>query len=256
MICSRFSAAGRCRLEADLEQAQSSEHGRADCRRWSCGGWPIAACLGHRGIGAVILDASSSIGESWRSRYERLHLHTPRLQSGLPGYPIPRRFGRWVAKDDVATYLTEYATRHGIEPEHNVTVDRIDIKDGTLLVSTDKGPRQTANVVMATGYMRVPSMPPWPGLDSYQGEVIHAATYRSAEPIAASGSSWSARATRALRSLRTSPSEGPRMFGSHIARRPMFSLARLDPSRRQLWVSRISISQLGCAIPSIGCLSR
>jgi putative flavoprotein involved in K+ transport len=146
-------------------------------------GLAVAACVRRRDIDSVVLDAGSSVGESWRNRYERLHLHTPRLQSGMPGYPIPRRFGRWVGKDDVATYLTEYATHHGIEPEHNVTVDRIDIKDGAFLVSTNKGPRQTANVVMATGYMRVPSMPLWPGLDSYQGEVVHAATYRSDEPF-------------------------------------------------------------------------
>ena len=146
-------------------------------------GLTVAACLRRRDIDSIVLDAGSSVGESWRKRYERLHLHTPRLQSGMPGYSIPRRFGRWVGKDDVATYLTEYATHHGIEPEHNVTVDRIDIKEGAFLVSTNKGPRQTANVVMATGYMRVPSMPSWPGLDSYQGEVVHAATYRSADPF-------------------------------------------------------------------------
>ena len=49
---------------------------------------------------------------SWRRHYDRLRLHTPRRWSGLPGYPIPRRFGRWVARDDVVRYLEEYTAHH------------------------------------------------------------------------------------------------------------------------------------------------
>ena len=31
-----------------------------------------------------------------------IRLHTPRLLSGLPGTRIPRRYGRWVARDDLS----------------------------------------------------------------------------------------------------------------------------------------------------------
>ena len=41
-------------------------------------------------------------GAAWRERYDRLRLHTPRLLSGLPGREIPRRYGRWVRRDDVS----------------------------------------------------------------------------------------------------------------------------------------------------------
>lgn len=33
----------------------------------------------------MILDRGNSVGESWQARYDRLHLHTPRVQSALPG---------------------------------------------------------------------------------------------------------------------------------------------------------------------------
>jgi hypothetical protein len=145
-------------------------------------GLAVAACLGRRGVAATVLDAGSRVGDSWRNRYDRLHLHTPRRQSGLPGYPIARRFGRWVARDDLAVYLTEYAEHHGIEPEHDVAVDRVDYGDGYFRLSTSNGSRTASFVVIATGYTRVPSMPSWPGIDGFTGQVLHASSYRFAIP--------------------------------------------------------------------------
>jgi putative flavoprotein involved in K+ transport len=145
-------------------------------------GLAAAACLARRGVRATVLDSGSAVGDSWRDRYDRLHLHTPRRQSGLPGYPIPRALGRWVAKDDVATYLSDYARRHGIEPEHSVEVHRIDRDGGEYAVSTSSGTRRASHVVLATGYMRVPVVPPWPGAADFRGELLHASAYRSAAP--------------------------------------------------------------------------
>jgi len=69
------------------------------------GGLAVAASLQRRGIGGVVLERRASVGTSWRERYDRLHLHTPRVQSHLPGYRIPRRYGRWVSRDDMVAYL-------------------------------------------------------------------------------------------------------------------------------------------------------
>jgi putative flavoprotein involved in K+ transport len=38
-------------------------------------------------------------------------------------------------------------------------------------------------VVIATGYQRVPFVPPWPGADDFGGELVHASAYRSPEPF-------------------------------------------------------------------------
>lgn len=64
-------------------------------------GLATAACLQRRGIGALVVDRGAAVGDSWRSRYDRLHLHTPRIQSALPGRRIPRSYGRWVSRDDL-----------------------------------------------------------------------------------------------------------------------------------------------------------
>jgi putative flavoprotein involved in K+ transport len=41
-------------------------------------GLSAAAMLRHRGIDATLLERGQRIGEPWRARYDRLHLHTIR----------------------------------------------------------------------------------------------------------------------------------------------------------------------------------
>ena len=87
----------------------------------------------------LVVDRGESVGETWRSRYDRLHLHTPRIQSSLPGVRIPGRFGRWVAKDDMAEYLRAYARRQRIAPRFATEVRRVD-HDGRVWTATfDEG---------------------------------------------------------------------------------------------------------------------
>jgi cation diffusion facilitator CzcD-associated flavoprotein CzcO len=145
-------------------------------------GLAVAGCLVTRGVPTSVLDAGAAVGDSWRQRYDRLHLHTPRIQSGLPGLRPPRSGGRWLAKDDYAAYLAGYARRHGIEPELGVVAERVDRTGDGYTVSTDAGPRQAATVVVATGYQRVPVVPAWPGTENFRGELLHSSGYRSPAP--------------------------------------------------------------------------
>ncbi len=56
-------------------------------------GLAVAATLRERGLRAAVLDRGTSVGDSWRRHYDRLHLHTPRELSGLPGAADPPRDG-------------------------------------------------------------------------------------------------------------------------------------------------------------------
>ena len=92
---------------------------------------PRTRC-GPRGIRAVVLEKSDQVGASWRRHYDRLHLHTTRRLSGLPGLPMPRRFGRWVSRDNVVRYLEKYAEHHELEIVTGVEVSRVErTADGT-----------------------------------------------------------------------------------------------------------------------------
>ena len=146
-------------------------------------GLAVAASLGRRGVPAVVLERSDAVGASWRQHYERLHLHTTRRWSGLPGFPIPRRFGRWVARADVVNYLEMYAVHHRIDVRTGVHVKRVARADGGWVVEAESGEVFTGStVVVATGYNHTPVPPAWPGVETFAGELVHASAYRNAKP--------------------------------------------------------------------------
>ncbi|KKD07009.1 flavin-containing monooxygenase [Streptomyces sp. WM6386] len=151
------------------------------------GGLAVAHALRAQGIRAVVLEKSDRVGASWRRHYDRLHLHTTRRLSALPGLAMPRRFGRWVSRDDVVRYLEKYAEHHELEIVTGVEVSRVERSpDGTgwLLHATGGRELTGAAVVVATGYNHTPLVPDWAGLSSYPGEVVHAADYRNPKPYA------------------------------------------------------------------------
>ncbi|MDK1345940.1 NAD(P)/FAD-dependent oxidoreductase [Streptomyces sp. 378] len=151
------------------------------------GGLSAAYALRARGIRAVVLEKSDRVGASWRRHYDRLRLHTTRRLSALPGLPMPRRFGRWVSRDDVVRYLEKYAEHHRLEIVTGVEVSRIERSpDGTgwLLRATGGRELTGAAVVVATGYNHTPRVPDWPGRAAFTGEFLHAGAYRDGEPYA------------------------------------------------------------------------
>ncbi|WP_369378266.1 flavin-containing monooxygenase [Streptomyces sp. cg36] len=149
------------------------------------GGLAVAAALRGRGIRAVVLEKADAVGDSWRHHYDRLHLHTTRRLSALPGLKMPRSFGRWVSRDDMVRYLETYARVHEVETVTGVEVSRVErAGDGWLLHATG-GRRLTGRaVVVATGHNHTPYLPDWPGADGFTGELLHARDYRSPAPYA------------------------------------------------------------------------
>ncbi|MFF4589040.1 flavin-containing monooxygenase [Streptomyces sp. NPDC001388] len=151
------------------------------------GGLATAYALRARGIRAVVVEKADRVGASWQRHYDRLHLHTTRRLSALPGLKIPRRFGRWVGRDDVVRYLEKYAEVHELEIVTGVEVSRIErTPDGTgwLLHATGGRELTGSAVVVATGYNHTPSLPDWPGRDTFTGELAHASAYRNGTPYA------------------------------------------------------------------------
>ncbi|MFJ4779256.1 flavin-containing monooxygenase [Streptomyces sp. NPDC088762] len=151
------------------------------------GGLAVAAALRARGVRAVVVEKSDAVGASWRRHYDRLHLHTTRRLSALPGLSIPRRFGRWVSRDDVVRYLEKYAEFHELELVTGVEVTRVEQApdgDGWILHASGGRELTAAAVVVATGFNHTPALPDWPGRDAYGGRLLHAADYRDPAPYA------------------------------------------------------------------------
>jgi putative flavoprotein involved in K+ transport len=142
-------------------------------------GLATAGALRHYGIGAIVLERDA-VGASWRRHYDRLHLHTVRWLSHLPGYKLPRRYGNWVARDDVVEYLEDYVAVHNIDVRTGVEVEALERDGDAWRIRTSAGDFAAPRVVIATGYNKHQHLPDWPGLDTYTGELIHSGDYRNA----------------------------------------------------------------------------
>ncbi|WP_433889993.1 flavin-containing monooxygenase [Streptomyces sp. CA-111067] len=145
------------------------------------GGLAAAAALRQRGVRPLVLERAERLGASWRGHYDRLHLHTTRRLSALPGLPIPRAYGRWVGRDNVVRYLEQYAEFHALEVTTGITVERVNrVRDRWELPANGGRVLTSPVVVVATGHNHTPHIPDWPGLDTFPGELLHAARYRNA----------------------------------------------------------------------------
>ncbi|GGO82481.1 flavin-containing monooxygenase [Wenjunlia tyrosinilytica] len=152
------------------------------------GGLAAAAALRARGVPASVLERSEAVAAAWRGHYDRLHLHTTRRLSGLPGLAIPRAYGRWVGRDDVIRYLEAYTAHHRLEVRTGTEVERVDRSCGDdgvrwALRTTGGEELRARAVVVATGHNHTPHLPPWPGRDSFTGRLLHASAYRCPAPF-------------------------------------------------------------------------
>ncbi len=147
-------------------------------------GLAVAACLKQRDVPFILLEQGDRVGRAWHDHYDRLHLHTSRGMSGLPGYPMPRHYPRYPGRDQVTAYLADYAAHFDLEPHFNQRLVRAErVGDRWLAHTGDR--TYTANaLVLATGYTRKPHLPTWPGRNDYTGRVIHSSEYGNGQPFA------------------------------------------------------------------------
>ena len=95
-----------------------------------------------------------------------------RWPDGVPVYP---------SRQQVVEYLEAYAERFDIRPIFGAEVKQIARGDAGWEVSTTQGDHVGPRVVVATGYNRVPHQPSWPGMDAFNGSVVHTRDYRTAD---------------------------------------------------------------------------
>jgi putative flavoprotein involved in K+ transport len=145
-------------------------------------GLAAAATLREEGVEAIVLERDS-VGSSWRKHYDRLHLHTVRWLSDLPGLPIDRREGRWVSRDGVVRYLERYARHHALNVRTNIEVQELTRANGEgWRLRTSDGELEADLVVVATGFNHSPLVPGVPGRETFTGEQVHSAEYRNPGP--------------------------------------------------------------------------
>jgi putative flavoprotein involved in K+ transport len=225
-------------------------------------GLATAALLRRHGLEALVLEAGPEPGAAWRDRYDRLRLHTPRLLSGLPGRRIPRRYGRWVRRDDLLAYLREYAAAERLEVRTGVRVERVDRDGESWRLETGGGPVRVRTAIVATGYSGTPWTPDWPGREGFAGELVHSSAYRNPSPyrgrdvlVVGAGNSGAEIATdvaeggasRSRLSVRTPPQIVRRATAGIPAQLLGMAIRRLPPD----WVDPVSQAMRRIAIPDL-----
>src|SRR5689334_11266876 len=88
-------------------------------------GLACAATLRAAGLSVAVLERADTVGSAWRRHYDRLHLHTDRNHSGLPGMPMPAAYPTYPSRAQVVAYLESYAARFDIQPVFNTEVSQV-----------------------------------------------------------------------------------------------------------------------------------
>lgn len=142
-------------------------------------GLAVAACLQQQGITPLVLEREATVGSAWHRHYDRLHLHTARETSHLPGLPFPDDWPRYVPRAQVVAYLDRYAAHFGIAPQFGAEVQRITRMGDMWQVAHSGGTDQARTVILATGFAQQPFNADWPGLDGFPGPVLHTRDYKN-----------------------------------------------------------------------------
>lgn len=126
------------------------------------------------GIRFRLVDEADELASAWKRRHPQLRLNTLRVFSHQPGWRIPRRYGRWVSRDDYIRYLEAYRLRFDLPVEFNTQVSALSREFDGWALTTTRGTIAARHVVLCTGANRIRRMPTIPGLERFRGVVRHA----------------------------------------------------------------------------------
>ena len=145
----------------------------------SAAGLAVAACLKRANVPFILLEQSDRVAQSWRSHYDRLHLHTNKFFSHLPFVSFPADVPRYASRDQVVAYLEDYAKINGLSPRFGQHVLSADFVEGKWQTETTDARYRSNNLVIAAGYAHTPIIPHWQGETSFHGQILHSSAYKN-----------------------------------------------------------------------------
>jgi putative flavoprotein involved in K+ transport len=142
-------------------------------------GLATAYHLSNNGREYVILDASERVGDSWRKRWPSLRLYSPARYDALPGMRFPAPRHSFPTGNEMADYLEAYASRFRLNVESGVSVDGLSKRNGRYQIAAGGRRIEADNVVVATGVMQRPVIPPFAAKLDPEIRQLHSNDYRS-----------------------------------------------------------------------------
>jgi putative flavoprotein involved in K+ transport len=147
-------------------------------------GLGLGARLKQLGVPTLIIDKRERPSDTWRERYATLSLHSPVWYDHMPYLPFPETWPRFASKDRVADWLDAYATIMDLNiwTGADCVGSQYDEALGAWRLSIIRGGRQIElrppQLVLATGFWDVPSVPDIVGRDRFAGRQLHVAEAR------------------------------------------------------------------------------
>ena len=151
-------------------------------------GLGIAACLGRLGLDTLVIDRHERVGDAWRKRYHNLVLHNEVYVCDMPYMSYPPNWPVYIPKDLLANWFEAYADAMELNIWTGTEIVSASHDEATgewTVVLSRNGEERIVkprHVVMATGVSSIPIRPNFPGLEDFQGTVMHSGDYQHGHP--------------------------------------------------------------------------
>ena len=122
-------------------------------------GLSVGYYLKKHAVPFTILEANKRVGDSWRKRWDSLHLFTPAIYDGIAGMPFPAPSFSFPSKDQMADYLEAYAHHFALPVQTGVKVEKLTKHEGTFTLSCGDRTFEAENVVVAMSSYQSPRIP-------------------------------------------------------------------------------------------------
>ncbi|MEU7814343.1 NAD(P)/FAD-dependent oxidoreductase [Pseudonocardia sp. NPDC049154] len=141
----------------------------------------MAKMLADRGIGFTVLEKAGEVGGTWRdNRYPGLSVDIPAARYQLEFSPKYDFSAAFPSGPEIQDYLVGVTDEHDLRRHIRFGVEVVDCRwtGGEWLLTLSDGDELGADVVVAaTGFLRVPTLPRLPGLDSFAGPAFHSSAW-------------------------------------------------------------------------------
>lgn len=155
-------------------------------------GLASAYCLEQAGIAYTVIERYDRPASTWAGLYEHLRLNTASFVSQLPGKRMSLRYGIYPTGRDLYEYLREYADANAFHIRYGVEVVRVapceqNGQPGWSVEMTGAGIAPGARwfrfVIVGSGRFSKPFIPPIPGREAFQPQLLHARDYHTPAPF-------------------------------------------------------------------------
>jgi putative flavoprotein involved in K+ transport len=167
------------RRRGDLTEPGGTEYVETVIVGGGQAGLAAAYHLTRRGRSCLVLDAGERVGDSWRKRWPSLRLYSPARYDRLPGMRFPAPPHSFPSGSEMADYLEAYAKRFELPIRTGVTVGELSRNGDRYVVTAGDHRLEADNVIVATGVMQSPVIPPFAADLDPAIRQLHACEYRS-----------------------------------------------------------------------------